>query len=165
MKFVPIGRIISTQGIKGEIKFRYYSEEKEVFYTYASFFVNDDTGWRNLEPSDIKFRKGLFYVTFKGFSRHEDVSFLTNRELFVREEDLPRLREDEYYEYRLVGLDVINQDDEMLGKVSEIIHTGANDVLLLKGENEILIPMVEDYILEINLEKAFIRIRGDSLLV
>ena len=165
MRYVPVGRIISACGIKGEVKFRYYNEEKEVFYMYTSFFIQDETGWKNLKPKEIKFHKGHFFITFKGLERIEDVSFLTNLELFIRDNDLPQLSADEYYEYQLIGLDVYNEDNEALGKTEEIIHTGANDVLLVKGEKEILVPMTEAHISEINIERAFIRVKSESLLI
>jgi len=165
MKYIPVGRIVSTHGIKGEAKFRYYNEEKEVLYRYTSFFIKDGEGWRELEPTGMSLHKGLFHINFKGLDRPEDASLLINRELFVKEEDLPQLTENEYYEYQLLGLAVFSYNGEALGKVAQIIHTNANDVMLIKGEKEILIPMIEDYIQEINIEDSFIKIRGDNLSV
>jgi 16S rRNA processing protein RimM len=165
MKYVPIGKIISTYGIKGEVKFRYYSEDKEVFYSYTSLFIQAGAGWKMLEPTGISLRKGFFHINFKGLVRPEELSSLINRELFVKEEDLPQLNENEYYEYQLLGLAVFNQDGMSLGRVAQIIRTNANDVMLIKGEKEILVPMIEDYIREINIEHAFIKIDGDNFLV
>jgi len=165
MKYVPIGKIISTHGIKGETKFQYYNEEKEVLYMYTSFFIHENAGWRTLKPTGINLRKGLFYINFDGLDKPDDVAFLINKELFVKEEDLPQLDENEFYEYQLLGLAVFDQDGEALGKVVHIIRTGANDVMLVKGEIEILIPMIEDSIIEINIEQAFIKINVDNIIV
>ncbi len=165
MKYVPVGRIVSCHGIKGETRFRYYNEEKEVLYGYTSFFIHENDRWKRLETAGIHFRKGSFSIRFKGLERPEDVAFLINKELFVREEDLPELEENEYYEYQLKGLTVFNEANEALGKVAEIIHTGANDVMLVKGDREILVPMIEDCIVEINIEEASIRIKGEGLFV
>jgi 16S rRNA processing protein RimM len=165
MKYVRIGKIISAFGTKGEVKFRYYNEEKEVFYRYTSFFIKDGDEYRTLKPTGINLRKGFFCITFDGLDKPEDISFLINKDLFIKEEDLPQLDENEFYEYQLLGLEVFNQAGESLGKVAQIIRTGANDVLLVKGEKEILVPMIEDYISEINIEDAFIKISGDNLPV
>jgi 16S rRNA processing protein RimM len=159
MKYVPVGRIISAHGIKGEVRFRYYNDEKEVFYGYTSFLVKNDDGWMHLQPTGINLHKGVFRIKFRGLDKLGNVSFLINRELFVEEGDLPGLDEDEYYEYQLVGLDVLGENDENLGKVADIIHTGANDCLVVRGDQEILIPMIEDYILAIDLDKGFISVR------
>ncbi len=158
MKYVPIGKIISTHGIKGETKFQYYNEKKEVLYMYTSFFIHENAGWRTLKPTGINLRKGLFYLNFDGLDKPEDVAFLINKELFVKEEDLPQLDENEYYEYQLLGLAVFDQEGVALGKVVQIIRTGANDVMLVKGEKETLIPMIEGYIQEIDVEYAFIKL-------
>jgi 16S rRNA processing protein RimM len=165
MKYVPIGKIISTYGNKGEVKFRYYNENKEVLYRYTSFFIKDGDGWRILKPTAINLRKGFFCINFDGLNSQEDIVPLINNELFVKEENLPQLDENEFYEYQLLGLDAFNQAGEILGKVTQIIRTGANDVLLIKGEKEILIPMIEDYIQEINIKDAFIKISMDNFFV
>jgi 16S rRNA processing protein RimM len=159
MKYIPVGRIISAHGIKGEVKFHYYNDEKEVLYRYTSFFVKSDDGWMQLQPTGVNLHKGVFRIKFRGLDKLGDISFLMNRELFVEEGDLPGLVENEYYEYQLVGLDVLGENDESLGKVTAIIHTGANDCLVVKGDQEILIPMIEGYILAIDLDKGFVSVR------
>ena len=158
-KYVPVGRIESAHGINGEVKLRYYNDEKEVLYGYTSFFVKSPDGWTHLQPVGINFHKDLFRIKFAGLDKIGDVSSLMNRELFVEERDLPGLDENEYYEYQLIGLDVLNENGEGLGKAGGIIRTGANDCLIVRGDEEILIPMVEDYILDINVDKGFIKVK------
>jgi 16S rRNA processing protein RimM len=162
MKYVPVGKIISAHGINGEVKFRYYNDEKEVLYGYTSFFVKGDDGWMHLQPTGVNLHKGVFRIKLRGLDKLGDISFLINKELFVEEGDLPGLDENEYYEYQLIGLDVLKENDESLGKAGGIIRTGANDCLIVRGDQEILIPMIEDYILDINLDKGFIRVRDFS---
>jgi 16S rRNA processing protein RimM len=159
MKYVPVGRVISAHGIKGEVRFRYYNDEKEVLYEYTSFFVKSDDGWMQLQPTGLNLHKAIFRIKFRVLDKLGDVSFLMNRELFVEEGDLPDLDENEYYEYQLVGLDVLGDNEENLGQVAAIIHTGANDCLVVKGDQEILIPMIEDYVLAVDLDKGFISVR------
>lgn len=152
MGHVPVGRVVSTHGIKGEVKFQYYNDEKEVFYEYTSFLVKDENNrWAAFEPTGKRFYKGFFYLKFKGFDSLEAALSLINKEFFVKEEQLPPLNNDEYYEYQLIGLKVINQDDIGVGTVAEVMHTGAQDLIVVRGEKEILIPMVEDYILSIDI--------------
>ena len=158
-KYIPVGRIVSAHGVKGEIRFSYYNDDKGVLYGYTSFFVKKDDGWVRLQPTDINLHKGIFRIKFKGLDRIEDVSFLINRELCVKEGDLPGLNEDEYYEFQLVGLDVRKENGESLGEVSGVIHTGANDCLVVKGEREILIPMTEEHILAVELSDRIIRVK------
>ena len=159
MKYVPVGTIVSAHGVKGEIRFRYYNDEKGVLNGYTSFFVKSDDDWLQLHPTGINFHKGIFRIKFKGLDTIEDVSFLINRELYVKEGDLPGLDVDEYYEYQLIGLDVRSENDESLGTVSGIIRTGANDCLVVKGDREVLVPMTEDHILAVDMGNRVIRVR------
>jgi 16S rRNA processing protein RimM len=162
IKYIPVGRVLSAHGINGEVKFRYYNDEKEVFYRYTSFFVKSAESWTHLQPTGISLHKNVFRIKFRGLDKLGDISFLINKELFVEEGNLPGLDENEYYEYQLIGLDVLKENDESLGKAGGIIRTGANDCLIVRGDQEILIPMIEDYILDINLDKGFIRVRDFS---
>jgi len=165
MRFVPVGRVISTYGVKGEVKFRYYNDEKEVFYGYTSFFIKSENGWIQYKPVEIKLHKGFFLIKLKGLDGPEDASFLINKEFFVREGDLAIPEEGEFYIFQLVGLSVITDDTkEPIGEVKDIMHTGAHDILVVEGEKELLIPMVEKYISEISLEGSYIKIKGISAL-
>ncbi len=165
MKCVSVGRVISTHGLKGEVKFWYYNHERDGLYRYESFLIKQKNEWIELKPERIRFQKDTFYIKFSGYDGLEKVTSFINCELFVKEEDLPCLEPDEYYEYQLIGLDVINQEGKILGKVDYIIHTRANDVMVVKGEKEILIPMVDVYISSIDLERSVIKVEGDDFLV
>jgi 16S rRNA processing protein RimM len=160
MKYVPVGMVVASHGIKGEIRFHYYNDEKEALYGYTSFFVKSDDGWTHLHPTGINLHKGIFRIKFRGLDAVGDVSFLINRELYVEEGDLPGLNENEYYEYQLIGLVVVKENGEELGKVTGIIRTGANDCLAVRGEEEILVPMIEDCIVAIDVDNGFIKVRA-----
>ena len=88
MKWIPVGRVVSTSGIRGEVKFYYYNEVKEDFFDYTSLFVLKGDEYVELKPDEAKYRKHFFYLSFRGLSTVEEVSFLVTKELFVREEDL-----------------------------------------------------------------------------
>ncbi|MCX8022589.1 MAG: ribosome maturation factor RimM [Syntrophorhabdaceae bacterium] len=160
MKYVPIGRITSAHGVKGEVKFYYYNEKKEVFYSYTSFFIQKDGLWFELKPVSKRPYKNVFIIKFKGLERLEDVESLIKNELYVRKKDLPKLDEDEYYVYELVGMEVFDEDGEKIGTVSGIIRTGSNDCLDIKGHKDILVPMVEEYIISIDRKHSRVIIRS-----
>ncbi|HOC46286.1 MAG: ribosome maturation factor RimM [Syntrophorhabdaceae bacterium] len=164
MKFIPVGRVVSTSGLKGEVKFYYYNEAKEDFFDHASLFALRGDEYIELKPEGAKYRKNFFYLSFRGLAVIEEVSFLVTKELFVREEDLRPLDDDEYYEYRLIGLDVINVDGAPLGKVQSVLHTGANDILVVKGECEYMIPMVEGFIGAIDIENGTVEVNIEGLV-
>jgi 16S rRNA processing protein RimM len=164
MRWIPVGRVLSAHGIRGEVRFHYYNEAKEEFLRYTSLYAEKDGSIIEIKPASVRSHKNLFLIRFKGLKGLEEVSFLVKKELFVREGDLPQLNDDEYYDYQLIGLNVLNSAGEEIGKVSSMLHTQANDTLVVSGKQEIMVPMIEGYIIEIDLERSFIKIQ-EGLLV
>jgi len=160
-----VGRVISAHGFRGEVKLRYYNEAQSAFYRYASFFVEQDNHKRELKPAQVRFQNGFFFITFEGLESLEETGFLLNQELFVREEDLPRLDENEYYDYQLIGLDVLNEHNVRIGTVKEIMHTAAQDILIVTGEKELLVPMVEEYVLHVDIAGSFMQVKENGLSI
>jgi 16S rRNA processing protein RimM len=158
MGYIPVGRVLSTRGVRGEIRFRYYNESDSNLGRYAALFANRDGRKIELRLSRVQPRRGYFLIQFAEVETPEAASFLVGTELFVREEDLPRLNEGEYYDYQLIGLKVINENGEPVGRVAEVIHTKANDVIVIEGEREMLVPLQEEFILGIDVNAASIRI-------
>jgi 16S rRNA processing protein RimM len=163
MKWVPVGKVVSTQGMQGEIKFYYYNEVREDFLRYTSLFVVKDNAKTEIKPARVRFQKNLIYIKFEGVRGVEGAAFLVNKELFVREEDLASLGDGEYYEYQLIGLDVINMKKEKIGSVESILHTGANDVLVVAGAKGLTIPLVEGFVVEIDVKKGFVCVDEEAL--
>lgn len=164
MRWIPVGRVLSTHGIRGEVQFHYYNEAKEEFLRYASLYAEKDEKIVEIKPASVRSHKNLLLIRFKGLRSPEEVSFLVKKELLVREGDLPRLNDDEYYDYQLIGLSVLNSAGEEIGKVDGMLHTQANDTLAVSGKQEVMVPMIEGYIIEINLERSFIKIQEDMLI-
>jgi 16S rRNA processing protein RimM len=165
MKYIPVGKILSAHGLKGEVKFRYYNEATEDFLRYASLFFKKGNTYTEFALTRKRFQKGLFYIRIEGLESPEEVFPLLNSELFVREEDLPRLEDGEYYDYQLVGLNVIDRKGEKTGTVKAVIHTKANDLLAIThGGEEVFVPLMEDFICKIDLEDSTIMIDESAYL-
>ena len=162
MKWVPVGKILSPHGTQGEVKLNYYNEVKDEFCRYTSLFVLKDPGPFEIKPVKVRFQKGFVYAWFEGFKSIDELSPLIGSEVCVNEKDLPPLDEDEYYEYQLVGLDVLTVKGERMGKVESLIHTGANDALVLDEDSAPVIPLVEGFVVEINVKEGFIRVDGEA---
>jgi len=164
MKYVSIGRIVSTHGLRGEVKFLYYNEISEGLWNYKTFLIKQQEEWVEIKPERIRRQKGFYYIKFQDHDTIEKVTSFTDKELFVKEEDLPSLNADEYYDFQLIGLNVIDKKGDILGKVEDIIHTKANDILVIKGKKEILIPMIDIYIKSIDLDSSEIKVEGEDFL-
>ena len=144
MKWIPVGKVVSTQGVRGEVKFYYYNEVSEDFLRYTSLFIVKDGIKTEIRPDRVRFQKTFIYIQFEGVRSVEEAATLVNKELFVREKDLVPLEDGEYYEYQLIGLDVINMKKEKIGTVESILHTGANDVLVVAGAKGLTVPLWKD---------------------
>ncbi|HVN95419.1 MAG TPA: ribosome maturation factor RimM [Syntrophorhabdaceae bacterium] len=164
MKWIPVGRVVSTHGTRGEVKFRYYNEVQEDFLGYTSLFVGKDEVKTEIRPARVKFRQDSVYIQFHGLNNLDEVSFLVNKELYVRETDLADLKEDEYYEYQLIGLNVTNLNKETIGRVESVLHTGASDVLVVAGkEKELMVPLIEGYVTDIDMKNGTICVDEKAL--
>ena len=79
---------------------------------------------------------------------------LVGQWLTILKETVAQLPEGEYFHFQLLGMRVVTDLDEELGEISEVIETGSNDVYLVEGRGQILIPAISSVVLEVNLEKS-----------
>ena len=90
---------------------------------------------------------------FEGYPSIEDIRPFLKKELYVSRENAVPLDENEYYIGDLIGLTVRSEDGEQLGRLEDVLRTGANDVYVIKGERgELLIPAIKQCILKVDLE-------------
>ncbi len=161
--FVVLGRIGAPFGIQGFVHVQSFTEFADDLLEYDPWHikvrdVKPEHGkvWKPFRVLDArKHGKGLV-ARLEGCENREDAQRLTNLEIGIERDRLPDLVEGDYYWVDLIGLDVINEEGVHLGKVKELLETGANDVLVVwndEKDTEYLIPYVpEEYILKIDLE-------------
>jgi 16S rRNA processing protein RimM len=99
-------------------------------------------------------------VSFDGYDQREQIAAFSNELVQVRSEDRPILPEGEYYHHQLIGANVIDDEARHLGSLVDILITGANDVFVIRSEDnkEILLPAIDSVILEIDLNKKMIHV-------
>ena len=83
-----------------------------------------------------------------------------NQWVYVKAADVPPLPEGQYYKYELIGLDVVDDQGNALGKLNEILETGANDVYVVKNESgkEILLPAIPPVILDVDMGQRVMKV-------
>jgi 16S rRNA processing protein RimM len=141
-KKYEIGKIVNTFGIKGEIKIYPYVD----YIMDLKYFYVDDN---KMEIEKCRTQKNLVIVKIKGIDDINVVEKLKGKIVSVYEEDLPSLPEGTYYIKDLIGLDVITDDGRELGKLDDVIQTGANDVYDVNG---ILLPVIDEVVKKIDLK-------------
>lgn len=99
-------------------------------------------------------------VSFRGVDTPEDAGKFRNHWVYVKASEVPPLPEGKYYKFQLVGLDVVTDEGAPLGKVTEILETGANDVYVVKDDagREILLPVIPPVILNVDMQARLIKV-------
>ena len=156
--FVMVGHMRRPHGVKGEILMEIMTDFPQRIKVGMTVFIGEDH-----QPFQIAHRrsveKGLL-LTFSEFTDCDQVAVLTNQAVYVPVSTLPPLPEGEYYHHQLIGLTVFDEAGTQLGKIVEIIETGANDVYVVQSVDgkEILLPVLPEIILEVDLEKGAMRV-------
>ena len=138
---ICVGRVLGAQGIKGWVRVFSNTSPRENIVHYDPWLIDRGQG---LEPVTVKGKRQGRNVLAKleGIDDRTRAEEITGCELYIRQEQLPGLDEDEYYWSDLIGLEVETLGAEPLGVVASMMETGADDVMVLQGDRERLIPFV-----------------------
>lgn len=150
---VVVGKIISSYGVRGEAKVLPLTYSNERFAQLEEVFVSEPGGYRTLTIEGYRTSGRYVIIKFQEITSREEVKRLQGRELLIREEQSPPLPEGVYYHYQILGLDVYFTDGTYIGRVTNIIETGSNDVYVVTGEREVLVPAIQEVIKEIDLKE------------
>jgi len=156
--YLAVGKLRRPHGVRGEILMDVLTDFPERLQPGLQVYVGESRQpW--LLHGCRKSSRALL-VSFKEVTNPEEASKLRNELLYVRADEIPALPEGEYYHHQILGMSVVNDTGLLLGKVVEILETGANDVCVVRPESgpEILIPLVDEFVLQIDLEVHQIRV-------
>ena len=152
-EYLVVGRVAGVYGLQGWVKIMSYTRPRESIFNYTTWYIRQDKHWIGMcLQTGRQQGKGLV-ACLQGVDDRESARTLINADIAIMRKQLPELPDDEYYWCDLIGLSVKNQVGISLGKVVEIYETGANDVLVIKGEERILIPLLMgNHVLGVDLE-------------
>lgn len=162
--YLEIGKIVNTRGLKGEVKVVPWADYPEVFEEIN--FVYDKSENRYL-IENVKYQKENVILKLEGIDSIECAQKLKNSILYVRKDTLPDLDSDTFFVADLIGLDVFDENDAFLGKISDVITAGGADVYIIKNEGakDLLLPALKEVVNEINLDEGFVKVTvPDGLL-
>jgi 16S rRNA processing protein RimM len=157
---LQVGVITSPHGLRGEVKVFPTTDEPQRFRQLKEVLLLRETETQTLAITGIKYSGRFVILKFAGLERIEDVERLKGQGLWVERQNAVELAEDEYFAADLLDMTVISEDGEELGRIKEVIHTGANDVYIVTNEagRRILLPAIKDCILAVELEKHLMRV-------
>jgi len=166
-RFIPLFKVLTTHGLKGDLKVALLSLNSEVISNLKKVYFQGE--WETpLEILEVKKGPGfnVFILTLKGID-YERAKNLTNKKLYVEVEELPPLEEGEYYYFQLGGLRVVDGKGRVWGKVIEVMPLGEYELLLIKDDEggEFFLPLVEEYVEEVKPEEGVILVKDLKALV
>lgn len=159
---VLVGQVSGLFGLKGWVKVFSYTQPRENIIEYNPWLIKTGKGWIEIQVEQAqKHGKGII-ASLQQYSDPETSSQLMGCDIGLRRTQLPELSEDEYYWNDLIGLQVINQEGVNLGVVERLIETGSNDVLIVQGDRERLVPYIRGQVVKnISLNDKLIQVDWD----
>lgn len=138
---VPLGHISGVHGVRGWVKIHSLTEPREAIFEYQPWLLGE-----SLEEVRIlqgKKHGSRLIALFENTNDRETAEVLVTTPIAAYRDQLPETEDGEYYWMDLVGLAVKLEDGTVLGEVSNLLATGANDVMVVKGDRERLVPFVQ----------------------
>jgi len=139
---VILGKISGVFGVKGQVKVFSYTEPRENILDYNPWMLDQQGSWQAREIESGQLHGKGIVARLRGCEDRDQAQALVGHEIAVPREQLPATAADEYYWADLQGLTVITQQGVILGRISHLFETGSNDVMVVKGDREILIPYI-----------------------
>lgn len=162
-KWVLVGRIVGLSGVRGEVKLESYTEPRTQIFSYQPWLLKAGSGESEISGCRGRAQGKGIVATLPDIEDRDGAARFVGSEIWVRRSALPRAKRGEYYWADLEGLEVVTVEGAKLGKVSHLVATGANDVLVVNdGERERLIPFViNDYVKQVDFDTGRITVDWD----
>lgn len=158
--FLRVGVISSTHGVRGEVKVYPTTDDINRFKKLKKVILDTGKEHLDLEIEGVKFFKNQAILKFKGIDNINDIEKYKGKDLLVTRENAVKLEEDEYFIADIIGSTVVTDEETVLGELTEVLVTSANDVYVVKMNNgkEILLPSIKECILDIDPENKIIKV-------
>lgn len=157
---LQVGAITSTHGISGEVKVFPTTDDPKRFKKLKRVLLDTGKGMKELTIVQVKFFKNMVILKFQDHDKIEDVMGYKGKSLYVTRENAVKLKKNEYFIADLIGMQVYTEDGSLLGTLSDVLQTGANDVYevaMTDGRN-VLIPAICQCILDVDVEQAVMKV-------
>ena len=154
-QFLRVGVISSTHGIRGEVKVYPTTDDPERFLDLDEVILDTGREHKILEIEGVKFFKNQVILKFKGYDNINDIEKYLKKDLLVDREHEVHLGENEKFIADLIEMELVTDEAKVLGTLTDVIETGANDVYAVKTPEgkEILLPAIRDCILDVNVDE------------
>jgi 16S rRNA processing protein RimM len=156
MKLIEIGKIVRSHGLGGRIKVLSYLQSPDPLRAVDDLLVGTTPSDAVSYPLDaFQDGNGFFILKLEGIDNRDDADRLRGRLVWMPSEKMKPLDDGEYYWEDIIGLQVVTEENEPLGRIETVFPTGSNDVYVCRNEErEMLLPALEQVIKKIDLEQG-----------
>lgn len=153
-KYLEIGQIVNTFGIKGQVKIVPFTDDITRFDELKEIYVEKKNELKLFQIEQVNYKKNMVILKLKGIETVEEAEKIRNCYLKIDRKDAKKLPKDTYFIVDLLGLDVYTDEGKLLGKVDDIYNAGSSDIYVVKDElgKQILLPAIKDVLKEVDLE-------------
>ena len=130
-EFVPIGKVSGAYGVKGWMKIFSFTEPRNNILNYSPLYMSRKGRWVEINVSGGRLQGKGVVIGLVNITDRDQVLPLIGSEFAIKKSQMKPMQEEDYYWSDLIGLTVINLNDETLGHVDSLLETGANDVLVV----------------------------------
>lgn len=155
-----VGVISNTHGIRGEVKVYPTTDNVRRFDDLKEVILDTGKEQLILHVTSVKYFKNMVILKFKEFDNINDIIPYKGMDLLVTRENAIPLEEGEYYIADIIASKVITDEDKILGTLTDVLQTGANDVYVVKTKDgkEVLLPSIEECILDRDIENKIVKV-------
>jgi 16S rRNA processing protein RimM len=158
---VTVGRVSGLFGVRGWVKVFSHTEPRDNILEYQPWLLEIAGETRAYRVVDGRAHGKGIVAQLEGVETRDDAAVLIGSDIAVERAQFAPLRAGEYYHADLEGLDVVTADGVPLGRVSHLFDTGANAVMVLKGERERLVPFTPQAVLDVDMDARRITVDWD----
>lgn len=150
---VVMGYVSGAFGVRGWVKIQASTEHADSLFDYPTWWLGKDGKWKAVRHEEGAVQPKALVAKLEGVDTREQAEAMRGHEIAVPRSEFPEPDEDEFYWTDLIGLQVFNKDEVLLGKVESLLETGANDVLVVNdGSKKRMIPFVSAIVLEVDIK-------------
>jgi 16S rRNA processing protein RimM len=157
-KLVVMGRITAPFGIKGWVKVHPFTAAAKNLLGYPRWWVLRGAEWQEHEVAEARAQMEMVAARLAGCEDRDAAAGFRGAEIAVPRSELPQTQPEEHYWADLMGLAVVNGESQELGSIVGILQTGANDVLVVQGSRERLVPFIAEVIREVDRAAGIVRV-------
>ena len=162
-RWILVGRIVGLHGVAGEVKLESYTEPRTRIFRYQPWLLSTTTGESEISGCRGREQGKGIVATLPEVTDRDRAATLVGSEIKVRRSVLPDPNPGEYYWTDLEGLEVVTVEGVALGRISHLLATGANDVMVVRdGERERLLPFVlDEYVKTVDFKDGRVTVDWD----